>query len=234
MITVADALKLTDAIAMQALNIQQSGYESVLDSYDNNRNTIIDATTNDDMSPAVDLSAAFQFDIVANLGPPFDGRRAALTKHLGDLNAYATKNNIRFAPELKQILSWPLQPANMFSYQITLGDVVVTASDTGTFTDGEAADTTKYSGKLWVNCQVTSDMGAAPLQVNAIGTKWDGSAQTHTVTIPAGSTPGFLVPLGVFGSDADSYKDITNVVLTGGTAGDTFNFLSVPERQPLL
>ena len=230
-LSVVDALAILDSIAYQASNVKQMGFDQNLNYYSNNRQTILTGSSSADMSAAADLSTAFEFDVPVNISAGWEGRRAALVKHLGDLNAWCTANKVLLATELRDILKWSILPANIFyPDQLFFGSFILTGPGVCTFTDGEAADTAKYSGKNWVQLHCGPVTTTVALSVTVIGTKWDNSAQTKTVSVPIGTAPGFLVAVGTVGVDADSYKDVTNVTVTGGVAGDKFDVQSPPTR----
>ncbi len=227
-------------------------YDNAMGLLGTEANTVSKATMNDvatiaatgDSDVQADLIADFRFraqNIVAtSLYKTLGAYRIwwALDKHCANssqagvigLDTFLNANNLRASVHVKQ-LGFPLSAAQIMPPAVDpMATFAVTGSGTGTYAHVADIDTTQY-GRAWLQAVVTSTIGAADIHATVTGKQIDGTTPTvKTVTIAANSSVGTAVSIGTLGTQADSYDSVTNITITGGTAGDAFKVSSRVER----
>jgi len=120
---------------------------------------------------------------------------------------------------------------NVFPPVTVMGTFAVSGSGAGTWTEDPGSegeiDTALYADAQ-LECEVINQpVGAQDIVVTVIGTNRLGGAESHGSTIPNGSIVGTKVAVG---TADDRFAKVTNVTITGGTAGDDFQVQSKEDR----
>lgn len=154
---------------------------------------------------------------------------ASSTAGVTGLDTFLNTNNIRVSPAVVA-LGFPLAAAQILPPSVDpMATFTVTGSGAGTYTHVANVDTTLY-GRAWLQAVVTATVGATPIVAVVTGSQIDNTLVTKSATISANSSVGTAVNLGVLGVQADSFDAVTNIAITGGTAGDAFKVISRVER----
>lgn len=154
----------------------------------------------------------------------------ALDRHLGGLDTFMRDNNLRASVHVKEV-GFPLS-AEQIMPPVTdpMATFVVTGGSAGTYTHVADIDTSMY-GRAWLDVTTTAAIGGTPITATLTGLQWDMSTiVVKQVTINAGSSSGTTVHVGTLGTQGDSFDAITDISITGGTAGDAFKVVSRAER----
>lgn len=153
---------------------------------------------------------------------------SAVIAHLGsDLNAWLLADGTRVLPDFKLACNPNISAANTCPPVTVLGTYAVSGSGAGTFTDGDAVDTTLFGGAQ-LELEVTDGtIGGASITVTVVGTTASGSSITKTGSITNGSLVGTKADVGI---GTDQYVDVTSVTITGGTNGDAFRIQTKLDR----
>lgn len=187
-----------------------------------------DADITVDLLPAaIALVAAVERESeVASLSAGFN---SAVITHLGqDLNTWLTASGLRVHHLFRRGGNTAILPVNVFPPVTVLGSMAVTGSGAGTFTDGQAVNTSLYGGAQ-IELEVTGNpIGAADIVVTVAVTLANGTTSTRSGTIPNGSIVGATVALG---EATDRIVNVTGVTFTGGTNGDAFRVQTVEDRS---
>jgi hypothetical protein len=141
------------------------------------------------------------------------------------------------------VLGSQLDAFNVFrDDEIQMGQVDITSSGVGSFTDGEALGTTAggdfvrdtgptvtpNSAEQNVCWMAPSGIGVPfDIQLNVIGVNEQGNTVSEQATIPAGSTSGVCSQIG---PDGFKLLDVTAIQFAGGNAGDIVTVRSMIER----
>lgn len=207
-------------------------------------NTVAKAAAND----LTTLTAVADNDVQSDLAAMFRARAStilasalygslgaynlwfALDRHVGGLDTFLQTNNVRVSPALR-VIGFPFSAEQMLPPAVDpMATFTVTGAGAGTFTPVADVDTSQY-GRAWLSVTTTSTIGATPIVATIQGLQFDGLTPTTTaVNIAAGSSSGTTVNVGVLGVQSDSYDSITDISITGGTAGDAFKVVSRVER----
>lgn len=114
--------------------------------------------------------------------------------------------------------------SNLQTVVLTLGSFTLTAEGVGTYADGHEIDT---ASALRIRCTTGFRVIDTVVTVNAKNQA--GVATTLTGTIPMGTSAGTLVAL-VPATVSDTFKDVTNISVTGGVAGEAFLVENIPQE----
>ena len=157
------------------------------------------------------------------------GLNSAIISHLGqDLNTWLGAGALRVHHLFRRGGNTAIQPANVFPPATILGSMAVTGSGAGTFTDGQAVNTSLYGGAQ-IELEVTGNpIGAADIVATVACVLAGGTTENRSGTIPNGSSVGFKLALG---SAADRIVNITGITFTGGTNGDAFRAQTIEDRS---
>ncbi|MEO8483325.1 MAG: hypothetical protein ABI634_14020 [Acidobacteriota bacterium] len=237
---IASLLEILDSVATQAQVFQDAIGESdadpgsVAEGAANNVETVFEAIDDDNaLGPLVLELQRRQADVTASqLYRTLQGERVqlALDAHYGgtgSLNRALTDANARVHPNLG-LVGIQIDAVNRFSpVAVALGAVAVTGSGAGTFTAGDAIDTSEY-GNANVELVVTTVIGAAPIVATLTMRRFDGSTTTIGATVPNGSIVGATVAVGTPGTDM--FVACMGVTFTGGTNGEGFAVRTTVER----
>jgi len=126
--------------------------------------------------------------------------------------------------------------------QIQMGQIDITSSGVGTFTDGEklgtgSGDFVRDTGPLVTpnsaeqNVEWCTPSGIGPgidVEVRVRGVNEQGNSVTEIVTIPSGTTSGVCAQ---FGADGFKLLDVTSMQFAGGNPGDIVTIRSIVERN---
>jgi hypothetical protein len=236
-LTQAEYIALTDCYA-QAIRemIDAIGDEdtpgTVADYAADARNEITAFTMPDEAQLTADLIDAAievctQIGYTRNLATFFSTFNAAVTRHLGqDVNTWLALGSDRVHYYFRQGGNSALLPANVFPPATALGSFAVTGSGAGTFTDGDAVDTTLYGGAQ-ISVKTTHAIGAVAIGLTITCLDEDGEEVEVTGTIPENTLNDATIELG---TAADRIVDVTAVEITGGTADDAFTVQTVEDR----
>lgn len=154
----------------------------------------------------------------------------ALDRHLGGFDTYLATNDMRASVHLRE-MGFPLSPGQVMPPSVDpMATFAVTGSGAGAYAHVADVDTTQY-GKAWLQVVTTATIGAQAINATVWGLQIDGvTPVSKTVTIAQNSSSGTTVNVGTLGVSADHYAAVTNVSITGGTAGDAFKVISRVER----
>ena len=161
----------------------------------------------------------------------FETEVKGLSFHVSGINNFCALNSVRVAPEFAEIhlrsIGVQVSPANVFPPEVAnMADFSVTAPGVGVFTDRDAIDKTKY-GPAHLKVRAVSNIGASAINATVSLLKFDGTAASKVVTIPASSPAGTEIDIGL---TTDKYVDVTGITITGGTAGESFRVKAPRER----
>lgn len=197
------------------------------------RNTLTALADPDEADITVDLlpaaialvTAVERESEVASLSAGFN---SAVISHLAqDLNTWLTTGALRVHHLFRRGGNTTILPVNVFPPATILGSMAVTGSGAGTFTDGQAVDTTLYGGAQ-IELEVTGNpIGAADIVATVAVVLAGGATDTVSGTIPNGSIVGATVALG---ATSDRIINVTGVTFTGGTNGDAFRIQTIEDR----
>jgi hypothetical protein len=236
-ISLANALVLLDSIAKQVDNVINLGWGVNTTGYTNNQNLIL---TSNDIDVESDLIGAFRNNPVAQIQTPFEARRQALEKHLGGIAAFLRTNDARIHPNLRDYLGWIndplaifLSPAkNLVNGSTHMGAGTITGANVVAWAangNNNVIDLTRF-GKVWLEAEVRTAIGAGGGTVTVTGTKVDGTAQSKTFALAGGETVGTKVNIGVLGTSADHFASVTGLTFAGTSASGVFNINTRLER----
>lgn len=159
----------------------------------------------------------------------FAGFNAALVGHLGvNLNTWLQAEGLRVSHWWRRGGNVTISPVNVFPPVTTLGSFAVTGSGAGTFTDGQAVDTTLYGGAQ-IELEVTGNpIGETAIDVAVTCVTATGQNVQRTGQIPAQAAAGLKLAL----EDAtDRIVNITAITITGGTNGDAFRVQTMEDAR---
>jgi hypothetical protein len=158
----------------------------------------------------------------------FANFNSAVISHLGqDLNTWLTTGALRVHHYWRRGGNTAISAANVFPPVAILGSFAVTGAGAGTFTDGQAVDTTVYGGAQ-IELEVTGNpIGVANIDVTVACVLADGSTVNKVGTIPSGSIVGATVALG---AASDRVVNITGITIALGTNGDAFKVQTKEDR----
>lgn len=178
----------------------------------------------DDAVGAVVTAIERESDLVAY----FANFNSSVISHLAqDLNTWLTSGALRVHHYWRRGGNTSILPVNVFPIVTTLGSFAVTGSGAGTFTDGQAVDTTLYGGAQ-IELEVTGNpIGVAAIEATVACVLADGSTVNKIGTIGAAAAVGAKVALG---TSADRIVNITGITITGGTNGDAFKVQTKEDR----
>ncbi len=178
----------------------------------------------DDAVGAVVTAVARESDLVSY----FANFNSAVLSHLAqDLNTWLTTEALRVHHYWRRGGNTSIQAANVFPPVTNLGSFAVTGSGAGTFTDGQAVDTSVYGGAQ-IELEVTGNpIGAANVDVTVACVLANGTTANKVGTIPSGSIVGAKVALG---AGADRVVNITGITIALGTNGDAFRVQTKEDR----
>lgn len=165
----------------------------------------------------------------------------------GGWDGYLTSNNERVSYYFAQLFfatqGYYMLANNVFSESANqFARLQVAAGPVLTFTDGvnygTGAAANPANGTFYAATQlkvVVTSMGATQLDVRLSVKDINNNPTTIDVTIPGGSTPGTVIPVG---STADRFLDVTAAIFkpagSTGTVGDDMNVMNLKERQIVL
>lgn len=175
------------------------------------------------------IEVVTQIQRLSNLRTMFSAFNAAIIRHLGgttDFNTWLAEGD-RVHYYFQQGGYSGFTNTNVFPPETELGTFAVSGSGAGTFTDGDAVDTTLYGGAQ-LALVTTSVIGAAGITVTLTVTDEEGEEGEVEGTITALSESGTVVELG---TAADRFVAVTDCEITGGTASDAFKIVSVEDRE---
>lgn len=184
--------------------------------------------TADFIDAAIDVVT--QIQRLANFQAMFSSFNAAIIRHLGttvDFNDWLAEGDQRVHYYYRQGGYAGLRNTNVFPPETELGSFVVTGSGQGTFTAGDTVDTGYYGGAQ-VALVTSVAIGGVDIHVTLTCTDEDGEAQEVTGIIPSGSQSGAVIELG---TSADRIVAVTACSITGGTADDAFDIVTLEDRE---
>ena len=178
----------------------------------------------DDAVGAVVTAVARESDLVSY----FANFNSAVLSHLAqDLNTWLQTGALRVHHYWRRGGNTSIQATNVFPPVTNLGSFAVTGAGAGTFTDGQAVDTSVYGGAQ-IELEVTGNpVGAANIDVTVACVLADATTVNKVGTIVAASPVGTKVALGV---GSDRVVNITGVTIALGTNGDAFRVQTKEDR----
>lgn len=157
----------------------------------------------------------------------------ALDKHLGGIETALVARGLRGAPAFKDL--YEAVTGRTLRNTVTFSPVVdplatfdVLSATTGTYTDGSAIDSTKYAAAHLQLYVVLGGPTASTATYTVTCVKEDNTSESKAVVVPTGTVNGTAFDVG---ATTDRYKNVTNITVTGGTAGDQVKVRSVLERD---
>jgi len=148
-----------------------------------------------------------------------------------DLDSFLTSNDARIHPNIKDVYqdnNRIISPSNVMCPPITNAGTYSITGGSGTFTDGDAVDTSKY-GKTLFKVKTTTNIGSSDLTLTITCKKINNTTEDKQVVIPGNTASG--VEFNIGNGTTDMYIDITNITHTGGNNGDAVQCFSVWERE---
>ena len=124
-----------------------------------------------------------------------------------------------------------IAPANIAGPQTTFGAFTLTAAGAGTFSGTGGPIDTATHGPAQAEVVTTTAIGAAAITATLTMLRADNTTASRTVTIPAATANGAALAIG---ATTDRYVDVSNITVTGGTAGDAFSVRSIAPRVGVL
>jgi hypothetical protein len=172
---------------------------------------------------------------------------SGLPLQVGGWDGYLTSNNKRVSYYFAQLFfathGFYMLANNVFSESVDqFARLQVTTGPVLTFTDGvnygTGAAANPANGTYYAATQlkiVVTTMGATQLDVRLTVKDINNNLATIDVTIPGGSVPGAVVPIG---TTADRFLDVTAAIFkpagSTGTVGDDMKVMNLKERQIVL
>ena len=204
--------------------------------------------TEDDLissANALDTSKLTNATVLPNIYRDFvnDLNTHASNESFTDLNTLLSGVGINVDPDFDeayyQVRSAHLWGENVFADAlVTLATVDFTGSGIASFSDGSAMGSGSHAATSATNraaamlhAKVTSagGIGGTNVILDVRLTNENNVSTSRNVTIPSGSALNAIVSVGTSGTDF--FRDVTNVVVAGGTNGDQVKIINqYPER----
>lgn len=198
-----------------------------------NRIKGLDFTTDyDDLSELLDYSYDSFYNLTNSNIYKFFRNLLVKIYDYTNLNDFLTTNDARIFENIKDMYlqisnGYIISPANILPPPVSNMGTYSIASGTGTFTDGDAIDTSKY-GKAFLKLKTTSNIGLNDLTLTITCKKIDNTTEDKQVIIPGNTTQNTEFNIG--NGTTDMYIDITNITHSGGNDGDSIQCFSIYER----
>lgn len=174
----------------------------------------------------------------------YSGLLSALDLHVSGLDSFLTANAVQVHSEFAAAFNYiannaivlgargsnftPVSPANVFiPANQTLATIVVTASNTGTYSEVSPIDLTQYGpAELFLKNILGATSGGTATSFQVAYTNASGSPATATITLTGTMADQATIDLGVTGSE------VTNItIISGGVASDYFAIVAAPPRS---
>lgn len=158
----------------------------------------------------------------------FASFNSAMNAHLQEsLDDWLADGGLRVSYYWKRSGNPSIGAANVFPPETSLGSFVVSGSGQGTFTAGGTVDTNYYGGAQ-LKLKATTAIGLADIDVTLTCLDEAGEEVEVEGQIPGGTQQNAEIELG---TSADRIVQVTDVEISGGTATDAFEILTIEDRE---
>lgn len=157
---------------------------------------------------------------------------ASLALNIGEINAYLTTNSVLVHAELRDALT-TLSAVNVIPPVTVLGSFEFTDVGTGTFTQNNSIDITKFGGAQLEVVALTALTGAGTSIASLTGTAFNGDAITKATLASLGALAQYAVK-DISATYTERFKAVTALTVTGGATGEKFIVRTKEDYSPVL